>query len=30
MKECTIPEDVHGRLMAALDRKLAAKAAKKS
>jgi len=27
MKQCTIPEDVHGRLMAALERKIAAKKA---
>jgi anti-sigma factor RsiW len=29
MKSCAIPEDVHQRLMAAVERKLAAKAAKK-
>jgi hypothetical protein len=28
MRQCTIPEDVHGRLMAALERKLADKAKK--
>jgi len=29
MKSCTIPEDIHTRLMAAVERKIAAKAAKK-
>ena len=29
MKSCTIPEDIHSRLMAAVERKVAAKAAKK-
>jgi predicted anti-sigma-YlaC factor YlaD len=28
MKSCTIPEDVHARLMAAVERKMAAKAKK--
>jgi hypothetical protein len=30
MKSCTIPEDVHQRLMAAVERKMAAKASKKA
>jgi Putative zinc-finger len=29
MKNCSIPDDVHSRLMAAVERKLAAKIAKK-